>query len=57
MKGQMKGKCFADCSEVKRKTLEVLNNISTGEFQKWFQQWEKRWHKCIELREEYFEGD
>ena len=29
MKGQMKGKYFADVSEVKKKTLEVLNNIST----------------------------
>ena len=37
MKGQMKGKRFADVSEVKKKTLEVLNNISTEEFQKCFQ--------------------
>jgi hypothetical protein len=37
MKGQMKGKCFADVSEVKKKTLYVLN-ISTEEFQKCFQQ-------------------
>jgi len=29
MKGQTKGKCFADVREVKTKTLEVLNNIST----------------------------
>ena len=29
MKGQMKGKSFADVREVKKKTLEVLNNIST----------------------------
>jgi len=36
MKGQMKGKCFADVSEVKKKTLEVLKNISTEEFQKCF---------------------
>jgi len=28
-KGQMKGKRFANVSEVKKKTLEVLNNIST----------------------------
>ena len=42
MKRQMKGKCFDDVSEVKKKTLEVLNNISTEEFQKCFQQWEKR---------------
>ena len=40
-KRQMKGKYFADVSEVKRKTLEVLNNISTEEFQKCFQQWGK----------------
>jgi len=38
----MKGKRFADISEVKKKTLEVLNNISTEEFQKCFQLWEKR---------------
>jgi len=41
MKGQMEGKRFADVSEVKNRTLEVLNNISTEEFQKCFQQWEK----------------
>jgi hypothetical protein len=29
MKGQRKGKRFADVCEVKKKTLEVLNNIST----------------------------
>jgi hypothetical protein len=28
MKGQMKGKRFPDVSEVKKKTLEFLNNIS-----------------------------
>ena len=57
MKWQMKGERFADVSEVKKKTLEVLNNISTEEFQKCFQQWEKRWYKCIESKGEYFEGD
>jgi len=45
MKGQMKGKRSADLSEAKKKTLEVLNIISTEEFQKCFQQWEKRWYK------------
>jgi len=29
MKGQMKGKRFAGVSEVKNKTLDVLNNFST----------------------------
>ena len=57
MKGQMKGKRFAGVSEVKKKTLEVLNNISTEEFQKYLQPWEQRWHKCIESKGEYFEGD
>jgi len=41
MKGQTKGKRFADVSKVKKKTLEVFNNNSTEEFQKCFQQWEK----------------
>jgi len=44
MKGQLKGKCFADVIEVKKETLEVLNNISTKEFQQCFHQWEKRWY-------------
>ena len=58
MKRQMKGKSFADISEVKMKTLEFLNNSSTEEFQKCFQQLEKRWHyKCIESKVKYFEGD
>jgi len=56
-KGQMKGKHFADVSEVEKKTLEVLNNISTEEFQKCFQQWEKCWYKCIKLKGDCFEGD
>jgi len=29
IKDQKKGKCFADVREVKKKMLEVLNNIST----------------------------
>jgi len=53
----MKGKRFVDVSEVIKKTLEVLNNISTEGFQKCFQQWEKRWYKCIESKGEYFKGD
>jgi len=57
MKGQMKGKRFAYVSDVKKKTMEGLNNISTEEFQKCFQQWERRWYKCIESKGEYFEGD
>ena len=56
-KGQMKEKRFADASEVKKKTLDVLNNISTEEFQKCFQQWEKCWYKCMESKEECFEAD
>ena len=52
MKGQMERKRFADVGTVKKKMLEVLNNISTEEFQKCVQQWEKRWYKCIESKGE-----
>jgi hypothetical protein len=37
---RMKGKRFADVSEVRKKTLKALSNIGTEEFQKYFQQWE-----------------
>jgi len=56
MKHQMKRKRFADVSEVQKET-EVLDNISTEEFQKCFQQWEKHWYKCIESKGESFVGD
>jgi hypothetical protein len=32
----MKVKCFVGVSEMKKKTLEILNNISIEEFQKSF---------------------
>jgi len=57
MKGQMKDKSFADVSELKKETLEVLNNTSTKEFQKCFQQWLIRWYKCFGSKGAYFEGD
>jgi len=39
MKGQMKGKRFADVSEVQKKALGILNITTTEEFQKFLQQW------------------
>jgi len=57
MKGQIEGKRFADAREIKKKTLKVLNNFSSEDFQKCFQQWKKRWCKCMESKGVYFEGD
>ena len=57
MKGQIKGKHFADVSEMIKKMQEVLNNISTEKFQTCFQQWGKRWYKCVESKGGYCEGD
>jgi len=51
MNCQVKGKRFVDVSEVKKKTLEVLNNISTEELQKCFQQWGKRWYSVLSQKE------
>jgi hypothetical protein len=53
----MKGKRFADVSEVKKKTLEVLNNISTEKFQKCFQQWKNVGASVSSQKESTFEGD
>jgi hypothetical protein len=44
-------------AKCKRKLWRSWNNINTEEFQKCFQQWEKVRFKCIESKEEYFEGD
>jgi hypothetical protein len=60
MKGQKKGKHFADVREVKKKTLEVLNSISNEKISRnVFSSGKKkhRLYKCIELKGEYFEGD
>ena len=45
MTDQMKEKRLADVNEVKKKTLEFMNNVSTEELQKCFQQREKSWYK------------
>ena len=59
MNGQMKGKRFADVSEVKKKAMEVLNINNTEEFQICLQQWEKRLYSTsvIDSKVECFEGD
>lgn len=57
MKRDMKGKRFADITEVKKKTTEALSGITENEFKKCFEQWKKRLDKCINAGGEYFEGD
>ena len=50
-KRQMKEKRSVDVSEVQKKTLEVLNNISIEEFQKCLEQWEKLWYSVSSQKE------
>jgi len=58
MKGQMKGKRFADVSEVKWKTLEVFEqHYALKSSRNVFSSGKKRWCKCVESKEEFFEGD
>lgn len=57
MKRDMKGKRFADITEVKTKTTEALSAITEDEFKNCFEQWKKRLDKCISASGEYFEGD
>lgn len=41
MKGNMKGKRFADVAEVKEKTTEALLGITKNDLKKCFEQWNK----------------
>jgi hypothetical protein len=55
MKGQKKEERFSDIREVKKKTLEVLNNISTEKFSR--NVFSSGKNVVTSVKGEYFEGD
>ena len=57
MKGQVKGKRFADVGEVRKKTLEVLKNIITGVPEMFSAVGKKVGTSVSSQKKMYFEGD
>jgi len=40
-----------------QKSLEELRSIPEEQFQRTFRKWQERWKKCVDVKEEYFEGN
>lgn len=56
LKMALKGRRFADSSEVIENATERLKELSKTGFQECFQQLYERWNKCVDAGGEYFEG-
>jgi hypothetical protein len=57
MNQDLKGRRFANVTEVQRESLLTLDSICVEDFRQRFQQWPRRWDRCIQSQGEYFEGD
>jgi len=57
MKQDLKGREFADITEVQRESLATLDSISVEDFRQCFQHWERCWDWCIHSQGEYLEGN
>jgi len=57
LKSALKGRRFADLSDIQRNVKTLLQVIPENDFQDCFRQWHHRLTKCIASRGEYFEGD
>ncbi|VVC30983.1 Hypothetical protein CINCED_3A013073 [Cinara cedri] len=57
IKSALKGTRFELMEEVKRKSAELLNDLTKTNFQHCFEQWKKRMKWCVERGGEYIEGE
>ena len=57
LKSPLKGRRFADLSDIQRNVKTLLRGIPENDFQDCFRQWHHRLTKCIASQGEYFEGD
>jgi len=57
MKLQLKGRCFVSTEEIKAELQQVLNTLTSADFNECFKKWQNRWDRCIQAQGDYFEGD
>jgi transposase len=57
VKSVLKGNRFASVTEVKKKTTELLRQLTDDGLQHGFDQWKIRMQWCVDAEEEYTEGE
>jgi transposase len=57
LKSTLKGRRFESIEAIKTNFLAHLRSIPKTAFQECFRTLKKRWQRCIQSREEYFQGD
>ena len=57
LKNILKGRRFADLSDIQRNVKKLPRGIPENDFQDCFRQWHHRFTKCIASHGEYFEGE
>jgi hypothetical protein len=57
LKSTLKGDRFESIEAIKANSLAHLRSIPKTAFQERFRTLKKRWQRCIQSREEFFEGD
>jgi transposase len=57
VKSVLKGTRFASLTEVKKKTTELLRQLTDDELQHGFDQWKIRMQRCVDAEGEYIEGE
>jgi hypothetical protein len=57
VKSVLKGTRFASVTEVKKKTTELLRQLTDDELQHGFDQWKIRMQRCVDAEGEYIEGE
>jgi hypothetical protein len=53
----VKGNRFDTIPEIEAATEERLRALTRDDFPSYFSSWQDRWNKCIDCKEDYFEGD
>jgi len=57
MKLRLRGRRFDTTEEIHAETQEVIDTLTSENFQGCMKSWETRWDRCIHAQRDYFEGD
>jgi transposase len=49
MKLRLKGRCFASIEEGQAELQQILNTLTSADFNERFQKWQNHWDRCIQL--------
>jgi hypothetical protein len=57
MKLKLKGRRFDTIEEIQAESPRVPDTLIEKDYQDTLQKWMRRWNRCLQVGENYFEGD